>query len=90
MFAFSSGSGKETINGFATSGANADYLQLSASAFSYLTPGMTQTQELAAVLLNASSGVAGTTITDSHGDSLTLAGISAATLSANPGLVTFF
>ena len=88
-FAFSSGWGNETINGFATSGANADYLQLSASAFSYLTPDMTQDQELAAVLLNASGGANSTTIADSHGDSLTLNGITVAMLNANPGLVKF-
>ena len=88
-FAFSAGWGNETINGFATSGANADTIQLSAADFSYLTSGMTQNQELAAVLLNATGGANGTTIADSHGDRLTLAGISVATLAANPGLVKF-
>ena len=41
------------------------------------------------MLLHATSGTSGTTIFDSHGDSLTLTGIAASTLTANPGLVKF-
>ena len=88
-FAFSAGFGSETIDGFAASGSNADELRLSASAFSGLTPGMTRAQDLAAVLANANSGANGTTITDSAGDRLTLAGVAAATLAANPNAVKF-
>jgi Right handed beta helix region len=87
-FAFSQGFGRETIDGFAPSGAKADTLKLSESAFSYLNAGMTQAQDLAAVLNHASRG-ANTTIADSHGDSLTLVGVTAATLAANPGAVKF-
>ena len=88
-FAFRAGFGAETINGFAASGANADTLQLSTSAFSYLNSGMTQAQDLAAVLINASATPSGLTITDRVGDHLTLAGVSAATLAANPAAVRF-
>ncbi|RBP08246.1 hypothetical protein DFR50_12691, partial [Roseiarcus fermentans] len=70
-------------------GHNADLLQLRAADYAYLTPAMTQAQDVAAVLLNASCGSIGTTIVDSHGDRLTLAGIGVAALSANPGLVKF-
>ena len=88
-FAFSSGFGNETINGFALSGANADTLQLSAAAFSYLTPAMTQAQDLAAVLATATCGANATTIADSHGDSLSLMGVTAAMLAASPSVVKF-
>ena len=88
-FAFSSGFGNETINGFATSGAYADTLDLSAGAFSYLTPAMSQAQDLAAVLAHATCGPSATTIADSHGDSLTLAGLTASSLAANSGVVKF-
>ena len=50
QFIFSAGFGKETINGFSASGATPDTIQLSKSAFSYLTAGMTQAEDLAAVL----------------------------------------
>ncbi|MGO9423386.1 hypothetical protein [Roseiarcus sp.] len=87
-FAFSSGFGNETIDGFAT-GANPDTLQLSISAFSYLNNTMTQAQDLAAVLSHVSTATSSATITDSNGDSLTLAGVTASTLAANPTAVKF-
>ncbi len=87
-FAFSAGYGKETID-FAPSGTNADTLALSTSDFSYLTGAMTQAQDLAAVLSHVSLGSNGVTIGDKWGDSLTLAGVSAATLIANPSAVKF-
>jgi hypothetical protein len=87
-FAFSSGFGNETIDGFATAGANADTLQLSISAFSYLNKNMTQAQDLAAVLSHVSTAASSAT-TDSKGDSLTLAGVTASTLAANPTAVKF-
>jgi hypothetical protein len=80
--------GHETIEGFAT-GANPDTVQFALSSFSYLTPGMSQAQDLAAVLSHASSGAAGTTITDSAGDSLTLAGVTSTMISANPAEFKF-
>jgi hypothetical protein len=51
QFVFSAGFGKETINGFSVSGTTPDSIQLAKSAFSYLTPGMTQAEDLAAVIV---------------------------------------
>ena len=53
QFVFSAGFGKETINGFSVSGATPDSIQLAKAAFSYLTPGMTQAEDLAAVMSQA-------------------------------------
>ena len=90
QFIFSAGFGNETINGFSASGASPDTIQLSKSAFSYLTAGMTQAQALAAVLDNGGAqGSSGLTISDSHGDSLTLAGVTTSTVAANPGMIQF-
>ena len=89
QFIFGDGFGKETINGFRASGASPDMVQLAKSSFSYLTAGMTQAQDLAAVLAHASNGPSGLTISDSHGDTLALAGVSAATIAANPNAVQF-
>jgi serralysin len=89
QFIFGASFGKETINGFAASGASPDTIQLATSSFSYLTAGMTQAQDLAAVLAHASNGPSGLTISDSQGDSLTLAGVSAAMIAANPAAVHF-
>lgn len=88
-FIFKSGFGTETINGFNPSGSSADTLELSTAAFSYLNAGMTQAQQLAAVIANAASTSSGTTIFDSFGDKLTLAGVSEATLTANPSAFKF-
>jgi hypothetical protein len=87
-FAFAANFGNETIEGFAT-GANPDTIQFAASSFWYLTPGMSQAQDLTAVLSHASSSAAGTTIADSTGDSLTLAGVTPAMISANPAQFKF-
>ena len=92
-FAFSGSGGKGygavAINGFAPSGTNADTLVLSTSDFSYLTGAMTQAQDLAAVLSHVSAGSNGVSIGDKWGDSVALVGVSAATLTANPGAVKF-
>ena len=50
QFIFSAGFGKETINGFSVSGTTPDSIQLAKAAFSYLTPGMTQAEDLAAAM----------------------------------------
>ena len=81
--------GNETIKGFVASGASPDTIQLATSSFSYLTAGMTQAQDLAAVLAHAVGGSSGLTIADTTGDSLTLTGVSAATIAANPAAVRF-
>ena len=89
QFIFSAGFGAETINGFAVSGASPDTIDLTASSFSYLTAGMSEAEELAAVLAHASSGASGLTISDSDGDSLTLTGVTAAMIAANPSTFDF-
>jgi hypothetical protein len=90
QFILSAGFGKETINGFSASGASPDSIQLAKSAFSYLPAGVTQAQALAAVLDNGgANGSSGLTISDSHGDSLTLAGVTTSTVAANPGMIQF-
>ena len=88
-FDFGANFGNETIEGFGRPRANPDTIQFAASSFWYLTPGMSQAQDLAAVLSYASSSAAGTTITDSTGDSLTLAGVTPAMISANPAQFKF-
>jgi Peptidase M10 serralysin C terminal len=88
-FVFTTGFGSETIQGFAASGTTPDTIQLATSSFSYLTTGMTQAQDLAAVLAKSTENATGLRIADSNGDSLTLAGLTAATIAANPSVVTF-
>ena len=88
-FVFSAGFGTETINGFEVSGASPDTIQLAISSFSYLTASMSQAQDLAAVLAHASNGASGLTIGNSNGDSLTLLGVNAATIAANPAAIQF-
>jgi hypothetical protein len=89
QFIFSAGFGNETINGFEVSGASPDTIDLATASFSYLTAGMSQAQDLAAVLANASSSATGLTISDSEGDSLTLAGVTAAMVAADPAMLDF-
>jgi hypothetical protein len=90
QFVFSAGFGTETINGLSASGASPDAIQLAKSAFSYLPAGVTQAQALAAVLDNGGAkGPSGLTISDSHGDSLTLAGVTTSMLAANPAMLQF-
>jgi hypothetical protein len=75
--------GQLTISSFAATGGSHDVLEFQASMFSYLTPGMTQMQEAAAVLSHATTSGAAVIITDSLGDSVKLASTSLATLNAN-------
>jgi hypothetical protein len=89
QFIFSAGFGKETLNGFNASGASPDSIQLATSAFSYLTPGMTQAEDLAAVLSQATRTSSGLTISDTHGDSLTIAGLTPSMLAVNPAMLEF-
>ena len=84
QFSFSSGFGNETINGFSASGASPRLIKLAISAFSYLTPAMTQQQDLTALMSHATPGASGMIITDSQGDTLTLTGVTAATVGAEP------
>ena len=90
QFIFSAGFGNETINGFSASGATPDSIQLATSSFSYLTAGMTQAQDVTAVLAyGASRSSSGLTISDSQGDSLTVAGLTPAMVAANPAMFQF-
>ena len=89
QFVFSAGFGKETINGFSVSGTTPDSIQLAKSAFSYLTPGMTQAEDLAAVMSQATRSSSGLTIHDTHGDSLTLTGVTPSLVAATPGMLAF-
>ncbi len=83
-FVFTPSFGQDAITGFAATGASHDVLQFSISDFSYLTPAMTQAQDLAAVLAHATQTAAGNTvITDTLGDALTLNAVTKATLTAN-------
>ncbi len=83
-FVFTPGFGNDTIIGFAATGSNHDTMQFNASMFSYLTPGMTQAQDLAAVISHATTSGGSTTISDSLGDKLTLSAIAVSSLQANP------
>ena len=86
---FGSGFGYSTIKGFLASGANADTIQLNTSMFSYLTPTMTQAQDAAAVLGQATQVGADLVIADSANDTLILHSVAKATLVANPGDLRF-
>ena len=92
-FVFNPQFGHETIQGFNALGSNTDTLQLSISSFSYLNAGMSQAADLAALLMHSTSGTSSTTITDSSGDTLTLAGLANSTIAAdaaaNPHLFKF-
>ena len=75
VFAYQSGFGQSTITGFAATGAAHDVLQVPSAMFAN-----------AATLLGAAAQVgANVQITDPAGDKITLAGVSLATLAANPG-----
>jgi Peptidase M10 serralysin C terminal len=88
-FVFATGFGSETIQGFAASGTTPDTVQLAISSFSYLKPGMTQAQDLAAVLAKSTENATGLRIADSHGDALTFAGLAAPVIAANPSVIKF-
>ena len=85
QFIFSAGFGNRRYDGFSASGATPDSIQLATSSFSYLTAGMTQAQDLTAVLASgAKNSSSGLTISDSHGDNLTVAGLTPAIVAASP------
>ncbi|HEY1453240.1 MAG TPA: M10 family metallopeptidase C-terminal domain-containing protein [Roseiarcus sp.] len=88
-FVFATGFGSETIQGFAASGTTPDTIQLAISSFSYLKLGMTQAQDLAAVLAKSTENATGLRIADSHGDALTFAGLAAPVIAANPSVIKF-
>jgi hypothetical protein len=88
-FDLSSGFGQETIAGFTASGSTADTVQFAKTAFSYLNAGMSQAQDLAAVVANATSSAGMITIRDTAGDTLALPGLTAASITSNASHFTF-
>ena len=78
--------GSESVTGFVASGASADTIILPVASFSYLNAGMTQAQDLAAVLGHAASTSMGLAIRDSLGDTLTLPGMTTATLASSSAI----
>ena len=90
QFILGAGFGKETIQGFAASGASPDTTELATSSFSFLhsryVAGSGFTGRAGPT---PAAGSTGLTISNSHGDSLTLAGVGATTIAANPAAVHF-
>ena len=80
--------GSVVLQYFSPSGSQADSLTLQAVDFSYLTAGMSESAEASAVLSHA-TGATNAMIADSFGNSVSLLGVSAATLAANPGALYF-
>jgi hypothetical protein len=90
IFDLTSGFGQTSITGFAAGGGNTDTLNFQLSMFdpSWFTPGMTMDEEALALLSHA-TGATNTVITDNSGDTLTLVGVSRATMTSNPGAIRF-
>jgi hypothetical protein len=80
--------GSVHIRNFTFVSAPVDSLTLQASAFSCLTPGMTEQQEAVAVLSHA-TGTTSATITDSQGNCVTFDTTSLAYVTANLGFLHF-
>jgi hypothetical protein len=82
-FVYGPGFGQDTITGFlAPTTAGHDHLQFMKSTFGFSSTA-TQTADANALLSKFASGTANTTITDLGGDTLTLNGVTIATLEAN-------
>ena len=82
-FIYGSGFGQDTIAGFlAPTSAGHDHLQFSLTMFGFSSTA-TQAADAQALLSSFASGTANTTITDLKGDTLTLNGVTIATLEAN-------
>ncbi len=78
------GSDRTRVTGFLATTTSHDLLQFSASMFGF-SPTSSQTADAQALLSNFASGTTNTTITALEGDSLTLTGVTIATLKANLG-----
>jgi hypothetical protein len=89
-FAFASEFGHTSIAGFVVQGAGADKLGFQLSMFdqNWFTPGASQSQDAAALLLQA-TGTTNTVITDAQGDALTLLGVTSAMRSSLAGDIRF-
>jgi hypothetical protein len=79
---FGSGYGWETVTGFLATTTSHDLLQFSDSMFGFSATS-SQTADAHALLSNFAVGTTNTVITDQSGDSLTLNGVTLATLEAN-------
>ena len=86
IFNFSQGFGHATISDLAGSSS---YAHLNSSLFSYLNSGMSQAQDLSAMLAHATSSASGLTISDSSGDTLTISGMTATKLLAEAARIAF-
>ncbi len=87
-FAFYPGFGADSVTNFAAVGPSHNVLEFSVSCFTGMTSNMTQAADLLALLADTANlaGGGGAMITDSKGDTLTLDGLTKATLlSANAG-----
>jgi hypothetical protein len=84
-FDYEAGFGQSTIKGFAATGASPDVIQFQIAAFDYLNGSTDQQQDATALLSHAVKQGANLEFTDSTGDTLTLANVTRATLSANLG-----
>jgi hypothetical protein len=87
-FVFQPNFGQVALSGFAI---DADALELQIGDFSYLTAGMSQAADLAALIANSAIVQSGsnTILSDSFGDKLILNGIAASTLEAHPAAFMF-
>ncbi len=83
-FEYATGFGESAITGFLATGTTQDVIQLGVSMFSYLTPTMTQSQDVTALLAQATQVGANVVIADSTSDTLTVNNVTKATLAANP------
>jgi hypothetical protein len=83
-FEYASGFGQSAITGFLATGTAHDVIQLGVSMFSYLTPTMTLSEDVTALLAQATQVGANVVIADSASDALTLNNVTKATLAANP------
>ena len=83
-FVYGAGFGEDTVAGFLAKTSSNDLLQFSDTMFGFSSTS-SQTADAQALLSNFASGTTNTTITDQQGDSLTLNGVTIATLKANLG-----
>jgi hypothetical protein len=81
-FVYGPGFGQDTITGFLATTARHDLLQFSRSMFGF-SSGPSQTADAQALLRSFATGTTNTTITGLQGDTLTLNGVTIATLKAN-------
>ncbi|RBP13868.1 hypothetical protein DFR50_111130 [Roseiarcus fermentans] len=91
MVAFGPQFGHDQLSGFAAAGPAHDTLSFSRSDFAYLASSATAAAGVQALLSHGAFSESGgaTTITDSFGDTATVAGIDIATLTQSSGAIAF-